>query len=129
MQPTLSCYKTATDNKIAGYYRIVEEDDQRVQAVVSAIQADHPVVFGTAIGQELLSFAGTDTVYAPKKSIGNHAMMIVGWRSSPTLSFYVRNSWGQAWGDGTGHFWIDADYIASSLSDDFWVPTLMSSIC
>ncbi len=40
---------------------------------------------------------------------GGHAMLIVGYDDA-RHAWLVRNSWGEAWGEG-GHVWIDYDYL------------------
>lgn len=125
MQPTLLCYRTATDNKLTGFYRIEEAGSPRSEAIIRAIEANHPVVFGAAVNPDL-AYAGKETVRIPTSTKGAHAMIITGWRRDPDFAFYVRNSWGSGWGDGTGHCWIEAPYVESAdLCDDFWVPTVV----
>ena len=128
-QPPIKAYKSANDNKIDSYYRIDSSGQQRCVDVEAAVRSNLPVVFGTGISDEFTKAWGVDKVWtAPQNSIGGHAMIITGVRRNPNLEFYVRNSWSESWGDGTGHAWFDASYIAWSGTSDLWVPTLVSDI-
>lgn len=127
-QPSLRAYKTANDNTISGFYRIDSYDEQRLRDIESAVRANHPVVFGTAVSAEFQDSFGVDKVFsAPDDSIGNHAMIVVGVRRNPDLQFYIRNSWGTGWGSN-GHCWMDANYLASSMTSDLWVPTTIDDL-
>lgn len=127
-QPPLRAYKTANDNQINGFYRIDASGDQRLRDIEAAVRANHPVVFGTGVSSAFTSAFNDDTVWdTPNKSIGNHAMIVVGVRRNPTLEFYVRNSWGTSWGRD-GHCWMDANYLAWNGTQDIWVATNMDEM-
>lgn len=51
-----------------------------------------------------------------------HAVVVVGLGhdSAGTLWFYIRNSWGNGWGQD-GHAWISADYIVAHAACAFGV--------
>ena len=54
-----------------------------------------------------------------EQSIGGHAMMMVGYDDSARL-FWIRNSWGNAWGQA-GYCQIPYDYLTDpQLAADFW---------
>ena len=128
LQPNLFSYKEANDNKINSFYRI--SDNKRLNEIEEAIRSNHPVVFGTAISKNFTEYHNQSNIIwePPTKTIGNHAMIITGirWNNSKR-EFLIRNSWGSSFGDN-GHTWFSENYINSSLSDDFWVPTLMTFI-
>jgi len=131
LQPSINCYKEASDNRLAAFYRIDSSGDQLLDDVVNALDANHPVVFGTGVSKEFTQTfnAGPDVAFtAPASTVGNHAMIIVGYDTVPYLRFYVRNSWGPDWGDGTGHCWFSPDYVKSTMTSDLWVPTLVPPI-
>lgn len=126
-QPSLNCYRTASDNRINDFYRITGDGSSRSDAIVVALESSHPVVFGAAINRDFIYHNNGGVVYQPSSTIGRHAMVIVGWKKDPDLRFYVRNSWGSSWGDGSGHCWFDAKYIENGdMCSDFWVPTIGS---
>lgn len=131
LQPNLRSYQEASDNRLAAFYRIDSDGDTRLDELVNALNANHPVVFGTAVSKEFTQVfhAGADLIFSPPTSVaGNHAMILVGYDTSPQLRFYVRNSWGSSWGDGTGHCWMTADYLKSDATFDIWVPTLLPPV-
>lgn len=128
-QPPLKAFKTANDNTISDYYRIDSYGDDRLNDIETAIRANHPVVFGTKVGQSLEDYQGADKVFDPPTTpIGAHAMCIVGVRRNPTLEFYVRNSWGGNWGLNNGHFWMSSKYAMWDYTSDLWVPTRVDNL-
>lgn len=125
-QPNLDAYKEADDNRIENYYRIIGDSSGRCSDIVTAIDNNHPVVFGAPVGRDFQE--DSKPLYDfPAHSIGNHAMIIVGYRYNPKLELLIRNSWGEGWGD-KGHAWMTSNYIGSPLCNDFWVPTLVPSL-
>lgn len=126
-QPNLKAYKEGDDNTITGYYSITSSGKDRVNDICVALSKNHPVVFGTVIGND---FANNNRyIYdVPTKTIGGHAMIVVGYRkTSSGVEFKIRNSWGSSWGDH-GYTWMTESYIKSNLSSDFWVPTLVPNL-
>lgn len=130
-QPRLLAYKEADDNtlKAANFYKIVTSGQGRLDDIETAVRANHPVVFGTSVGDALENYSGNpSTVFtAPTTSLGGHCMVVVGVRRSPNLQFYIRNSWGKSWGID-GHAWFDGSYLANPVTDDLYVPTLMPDL-
>jgi hypothetical protein len=51
---------------------------------------------------------------------GGHAVALIGYRTSGTLQFLMRNSWGNTWADG-GYAWISADSLQKNLMSAFTV--------
>ena len=134
-QPNLFAYKQANDNKINSFYRINGSGNTRLDYIEMAVRSNHPVVFGTAVNQNFVSFYNGDGVWNPPTSniVGNHAMIVTGIRQGVNgREFLVRNSWGENWGSAIasekGHCWMSEDYLASPLTEDIWVPTLMESL-
>lgn len=125
-QPNLQAYKEGDDNTISDYYSITSTGSNRSRDICTAIHNNHPVVFGTMVDDDFLN--NRKYIYdIPSTPRGAHAMMIVGYRMSPSLEFKIRNSWSRSWGDN-GYTWMTENYINSSLSSDFWVPTLMPNL-
>jgi C1A family cysteine protease len=122
--PSIKALREATGHKIHSYYRISETGSERVDAVLTALRAYHPVVFGTLIPAWFGQWNGTDVINHPKDKeplAGGHAMILVGW-SSAKSAFIVKNSWGTAWGD-RGYWYMSPEYLAWNNTWDLWVPT------
>jgi C1A family cysteine protease len=128
IQPCLEAYRQANDNKITGFYRIDSIENKKIDDVELAIRSNHPVVFGTELSQEFIN-ANKDQVFdIPEKSVGRHAMVIVGVRDNgSSIDFKIRNSWGNSWGDN-GHIWFNESYIKWNETNDLWVPTIIELI-
>lgn len=129
-QPNQLAYKRGDDNQIGDYYEITATDNERLLQIEAAIKANHPVVFGTAVGTELLQYQGEGISFdLPKKSIGGHAMCVVGVRrnNSGELEFLIRNSWGSGWGIN-GHCWFSSSYMLAEETDDIFVGTNMPNL-
>jgi len=127
-QPNILSYKEGNDNTLHSFYQITSWDDERLQDVEAAIRANHPVVFGTQVDS---NFTGNNIAPVVKRPTGNfvggHAMIITGVRRAPDLQFYIRNSWGPAWGYN-GHCWMSADYISWDETNDLFVGTVMPDL-
>lgn len=119
--PSLLAQRRAVGNRIHAYYKI-KDDSSRLDQVIAALRARHPVVFGTAVSQAFMALRGDAVQNAPAESeiSGNHAMLIVGYFQG--VGFLVKNSWGRRWG-ANGFCIMSPDYIAWEKSFDFWVPT------
>jgi C1A family cysteine protease len=127
MQPPLEAYREANDNTLTYFYQITSTGDERLIDVEAAIRANHPVIFGTRIGSEFQNFFGGEKVFGiPSDDVGGHAMVITGVRvnAQGKKEFYIRNSWGDRWGNG-GHAWFSSEYIAWNSTHELFVPTRM----
>ena len=138
VKPTIEAYKEANDNTfmLTNYYQINTIHTDRQNDIITAVKANHPVVFGVQVGQELEDYDGSTKVFEPPtKSIGGHALIIVGFRVNAAGSneFYVKNSWSKYYGMsevetanlGKGHMWFSAAYIDTIVQGDCFVPTRM----
>jgi hypothetical protein len=122
VRPSIKALRQATGHKIHSYYRIEGTGDDRIDEVISALRADHPVVFGTDINEKVFNeYDGSYVLTPPAHSDGGHAMIIVGWLSKIN-AFIVKNSWGGRWGD-KGFAYFSTDYIKWARTTDLWVPT------
>lgn len=127
VRPPIVALQDAYDHRIAGAYRITTRGHARGDDIETALRAQHPVVFGTEVGSDFLSYDGGESKIwqYPDRSVGGHAMVIVGVRrhEDDTRDFLVRNSWGDAWGlrSRPGHCWFAERYIWEVA--DLWVPT------
>jgi hypothetical protein len=123
VSPSLLAQREALGHTIPASYRIDTMGQDRLNDVMTALQAQHPIVFGTNVTNafEGLSGNGPVDVPGPTDSIaGGHCMVVVGWDGE---NFIVKNSWGTGW--GAGGFWLMTPaYLTWDNTSDLWVPTL-----
>lgn len=118
--PSLRAQQEAVGYRIHSYYKIKDSSD-RLNQIVDALRANHPVVFGTQVTEAFMAFRGTTPWGRPSGALaGGHAMLIVGYLQG--LGFLVKNSWGRTWGD-KGFCIMKPEYLDWDQSFDFWVPT------
>ncbi len=118
----LSRSKNRGDGK---YVRIFEQGVDRTLAIRAALVAGHPVGFGTDVTDTFMRTSGDAAIRQPdalEKSIGGHAMLIVGYYTDNAGStiFIVQNSWGTGWGD-KGYCHMHEDYIRWRRTRDLWI--------
>ncbi len=119
--PTLKAQRRALGHKIHGFYRIKSTEEQRLDDIVAALRAKHPVVFGTLIDHTFQADNGPTVIGPPGSvTIGGHAMIVVGYVGG---LFKVKNSWGPGWRD-KGYCLMKPEYLAWDETQDLWVPTL-----
>jgi C1A family cysteine protease len=107
------------------YYAIFDKGDERITAVKAAIDAGHPVVFGTKLNKAFMPRNGPHIIDKPDKDddfVGRHAMTIVGYTTTELhgLIFEVLNSWGSRWREG-GFCWLTDDYIRWTRTADLTI--------
>jgi C1A family cysteine protease len=129
--PSTTAYMEADSNKITGYYRIDSFDNQRLDDIETAVRADHPVVFGTALNTQFMKYDGSFDGFMPPSSgdtiTGRHAMIVVGVRTiNGRRQFLWRNSW-PGWGKNQ-HVWVDENYMTYSETRDLWVLTRIDPV-
>lgn len=98
----------------------------------NVLAVGRPFVFGFTVYESFESTAVARNGIVPmpqpgEQILGGHAVLAIGYKwINSHLYFEVRNSWGDAWGDG-GYFWMPLAYLLdTSLSDDFWDIKLVS---
>jgi hypothetical protein len=120
VSPSIKAMRQATGHKIHSYYRIKETGEDRLAEINSAIQARHPVVFGTLVDQAFTESSGPSTVDRPKgATVGGHAMIIVGYVNG---LYIIKNSWSKKWRQG-GYCFFTPEYLTWEKTWDIWVPT------
>jgi len=119
--PSIKALRRAVGRRIHSYYRIKQTGDDRLDAMVSALRAKHPVVFGTLVDQAFMQTNGPSIVSPPTgATVGGHAMLCVGYVDG---KFLVKNSWGKGWRDN-GFCLFTPEYMKWVNTWDLWVPTL-----
>jgi len=119
--PFLKAMRAATGHRIHSYYRITSIGDDRLNEILSALRANHPVVFGTLVNNAFINLRGEGPVGPPFGTTrGGHAMIIVGYLTGK--GFIVKNSWGPTWGS-SGCCIMRPEYLLWTQTQDLWVPT------
>jgi hypothetical protein len=129
VRPSVRAYQQGNAMRgLKGYYRIFSTGERRIQAIMSALEARHPVVFGMSVDQAFTQDNGPLTLSRIEgKPIGGHAMTIVGYTEPDVAGgsclFKVLNSWGTGWRNG-GFVWFSEELVANAL-EDVWVTSLV----
>lgn len=138
-RPSSEAYKQALqyadlDNtKLAGVH-------QDAYTIKSILAKRIPIIFGIQVYESFESDRVRRTGVVPMPNVkkeeyrGGHALMLVGY-NTPEKVFYVRNSWGESWGQKGYCVMPEAYVLSSRLADDFWkiekigakVPTLLKA--
>ncbi len=119
VKPPRACYKEASEHQVTAYQRIQTLDEMR-----ACLAEGFPFVFGFSVYESFESPAieKTGILDLPKpgeRQVGGHAVVAVGYNDSDKR-FIVRNSWGEAWGQG-GYFTMPYEYLGNrNLADDLW---------
>jgi hypothetical protein len=121
--PGFKAQRQAVGHRIHTAYRIDSTGDQRATDIISALQASHPVVFGTDVTPAFEALHDDTPIGQPGPNdqiLGGHCMVIVGYING---NFKIKNSWGKGWAAG-GFCFMRPDYLMWSYTSDLWVPTL-----
>jgi C1A family cysteine protease len=119
IRPTDECYKDGEKRKITEYQRLEGLPD-----MLKCLADGYPFIFGFMVYPEFggPEIAKTGVLHLPKAGEscqGGHAVCAVGY-DMDTKTVLVRNSWGEAWGQG-GYYTMPLDYISNpALAQDFW---------
>jgi C1A family cysteine protease len=125
VKPPQKAYTDASKDLATSYQRV----PQVLNQMKGCLASGYPFVFGFSVYSSFESPQVTKTGVVPMpapsdKQIGGHAVVAVGYDDS-LQRFYVRNSWGPAWGM-KGYFTIPYAYLTdNNLSDDFWTIRLV----
>lgn len=121
--PGFKAQRQATGHKIHTAYRIDSSGDQRAADILSALRANHPVVFGTDVTAAFEAISNDTPIGQPGSNdqiLGGHCMVVVGYVNG---NFKIKNSWGKGWAAG-GYCFMRPDYLTWGNTSDLWVPTL-----
>lgn len=115
--PSFAAMRSAYLHKISSYYAIQETGKTRTEKCIQALSAGYPVVYGTTVYENILSYRGGVWEKNSGKKLGGHATCLVGWDGK---NFIGENSWGENWGED-GFYYVSPSIIESSESSDFIV--------
>lgn len=121
VQPSPLAYAAAKDNEISHYANM---DGAPIESFKLTLAHGRGIVFGFDVYTAFESdeVAQTGILHKPtpdEKLLGGHCVMLAGYDDSKN-AFKVRNSWGTGWGLN-GYYYMDYDYVFSSMASDFWV--------
>lgn len=120
-KPPDKAWTTALEHKLVSYQRL---NHTSLTDLKACLASGYPFVSGFVVYESFLRESTTRTgiVQMPKffeAVVGGHAVMTVGYDDA-SGRFLVRNSWGEAWGDG-GYCTIPYAYWQRpTLAGDFW---------
>lgn len=114
--PSWKAMRSAYLHKIGSFFRIRSQGQGRVQEVIRCLRAGHPVVYGTAVGDNWQNYQKGQVLNDPGANPGGHATVLIGYKDGV---FIGENSWGNSWGDD-GFYLLSPEVIASTKSSDFW---------
>ena len=91
--PTWNAMRQAYVSKIEAFYKIRSTGLDRIDMVIEALQAGHPVVYGTNVGSNWMNYRKGQVIHpTPKEEIlGRHATVLVGFTNGKIIG---ENSWG-----------------------------------
>ncbi len=123
VSPSMLAQREALGHTIQTAYRIDSLGQDRVTDIITALNAQHPVVFGTNVTNAFEGLSGNGPVDVPGATdtiAGGHCMVVVGWDGT---NFLIKNSWGTGWGQN-GFCLFTPNYMTWDNTTDLWVPTL-----
>jgi hypothetical protein len=115
-EPTFAELQTDSANLLPEPHQIVSSGPQRVTEYCLALDAKHPIVFGTLIDSNFLRYTGGTVIGAQNRRDpdgGGHCMVLLGYRTDPATGkriFIGRNSWGTGWGN-SGDFECSEEFV------------------
>jgi hypothetical protein len=115
---TKSFYDMASQLKIKGYYRVINDDACNVDFLRMWISSQGPVIALADIDKNFSTpVDGKLEVYDKNNIDGSHAISIVGYDKD---YFIVRNSWGTEYGDG-GYVRCSNAYITGAVCEAYGI--------
>jgi hypothetical protein len=134
-KPTLAQLEAEAQHLVVGEYRIDETSPDAMDQVAAALAGLHggpscAVGIGVFVDTAFMQWTAkkdaggntTNPLDAPPDQSdpngGGHWVAVVGYVKTATgYVFDVVNSWGEAWGDGTGHIQVTDKWLKAAVSD------------
>lgn len=118
-QPNLSAYQSAYDQMGLLYYRIQENRQARIQAIIKALKAGFAVLFGMSVDKAYEDHTGSDPVsnIDPDNIAGGHMQAILQVEDSEDVAL-VENWWGPFWGFDDGFCRMTTELLGSPYVSD-----------
>lgn len=119
-KPPQNCFTDAKKYRAVTYQRLIQD----LNTMKGCLSEGYPFACGIAVYESFESpeVAKTGMVPMPtaqEKSLGGHAILIVGYDDAKRL-FTFRNSWGTDWGQ-KGYGFLPYAYLTDqNLAQDFW---------
>lgn len=109
--------------RVAAWWRIDSEGDERIEDVCQAIAAGYPVVFGLDVDRAFLEYSrgGAPLGALGEDRIGGHMTCLLGYRTENNRRILRgANSWGIGWGDA-GMYDAYPEFLLDASAGDFYV--------
>ena len=119
-RPPPRCYSDALRERVTSYLRL----DRSLTPLLTCLASGYPFVFGFSVYESFMAAGVRTTGVAElpgpgERLVGGHAVVACGYDQA-SRRFWVRNSWGPAWGRD-GYFTMPFDYLTDPrLAADFW---------
>jgi len=139
-EPPAFCYAFAQAYRTITYFSL-DPAGTKAEALLARVReylaGGVPAMFGFTVYDSISQADDDGLIPLPTKAdrvAGGHAVVAVGYDDakkvrnaakgarSTTGAFLVRNSWGDAWGEG-GYGWLPYDYVRTGLATDWWTMT------
>jgi hypothetical protein len=117
-KPPIMASREARLNRIKSHFKIKSYGQNRLDDIIFNLKAHNPVVFGTTVGNDWMSYkGGREPLRVESSPKGKHAMTIVGFVDG---LFIIENSWSENWGDN-GFGFVDPAVFTHAGTQDLWV--------
>lgn len=120
IKPVDLVYEDAKKFYTTKYFKV---DNTNISSLKNCLAAGYPIIIGFSVYENFYDADRNNGVVSlpnASKMLGGHSVLLVGYNDN-TERFIIRNSWGTTCGDGTGHYYMQYEYLTNAdLADDFW---------